>query len=404
MPAILSDVVVDLVAAAEKLRADGRLITSAEQQLGELETLFVTVTLLQAEIVHRLRDAFDADATGEACGRGMKAWLREELLLPGVDASRLLRLMHALRCYPLTEAALDTAEISLPHAIAIISALETLPPHLRATVEPHLVERAKEFPPEEIAGFVDELLHALGVDRLSEVRRERRHAQRGVDVHKTLHGTRSINGTLTPDVGDQLEKALALAGASTGPDDQRTPRQRAHDALGAIANAYLGTDGAPSFNGSPRSVIATMDLDTLENQLRDAWITLPDGGQISAATARRWACDAELIPVVLGANSEILDIGQADHEFTTAIRRAAYLRDDGRCAFPGCRGTVSELHHIVFRRHHGPTSLDNAAWLCTYHHWLAHEGRWTLQRQSVDGSYLWTGPHGQQKVRHPSTA
>jgi hypothetical protein len=334
----------------------------------------------------------------------MKAWLREELLLPGADASRLLRLMHALRCYPVTEAALDAAEISLPHAVAIISALETLPPHLRATVEPHLVERAKSHPPEEIAGFVDELLQALGVDRLSDVRRERRHAQRGVDVHKTLHGNRSLSGTLNPEVGEQLEKALRLAGQSAGPDDDRTPRQRAHDALGAIAAAYLGAEGAPSFNGSPRSVIVTMDLETLENQLLDRWITLPDGAQISADTARRLACDAEIIPVVLGSNGEVLDIGQANREFTVPIRRSAYVRDGGHCAFPGCKGQVSELHHIVFRRHGGATSLDNAAWLCSYHHYLVHEGGWTLERQAFDGSYLWTGPHGQQRIRHLSTA
>jgi len=64
---------------------------------------------------------------------------------------------------------------------------------------------------------------------------------------------------------------------------------------------------------------------------------------------------------------------------------------------------VSELHHIIFRRHRGATSLDNAAWLCTFHHWLVHEGRWTLQRQA-DNSYLWTGPHGQQRIRHLKTA
>ena len=404
MPAIVSDAVTDVVAAVGKLRADGRLVLSAEQMLGELETLFDTITSLQAEVVHRLRDAYDADATTEACGRGLKGWLREELLLPGADASRYLRLVHMLRCYPHTEAAFEAAQISLPHTNAIITALQTLPQHLRATVEPHLVERAKEFPPEEVAGFVDELLQALGIDRAGEIRRERRYAQRGVDVHKTLHGTRSLSGTLTPDVGEQLEKALALAGAPTGPDDQRTPRQRAHDALGAIATAYLGSDGTPSFTGAPRTAIVTIDLDTLEDQLRQAWLTLPDRATISADTARRLACDAGIIPVVLGSDGAVLDIGELTHEFTVATRRAAYIRDGGRCAFPGCRGPLAELHHITFRRHGGSGALDNAAWLCTYHHWLVHEGGWTLRRDPDDKSYLWTGPHGQQRVRKLSTA
>jgi len=143
-----------------------------------------------------------------------------------------------------------------------------------------------------------------------------------------------------------------------------------------------------------------MDLDTLEDQLRQAWIALPSGARISAATARRLACDAAIIPVVLGAPSEVLDIGQVDHEFTAAIRRAAWVRDGGRCAFPDCRNRPGELHHIRFRRHGGATSLANAAWVCPYHHWLAHEGGWTLHRQPTDGSYRWTGPNGQHRTRH----
>ena len=151
-------------------------------------------------------------------------------------------------------------------------------------------------------------------------------------------------------------------------------------------------------------MIITLDLETLENQLRHRWITLPDNTTISAATARRLACDAELIPVVLGTRSEILDVGEAGHEFSVRTRRAAYLRDQGRCAFPDCRGQITELHHIVFRRHHGPATLDNAAWLCDYHHWLVHEGHWTLTRDPVDKSYQWTGPHGQHRTRKLGTA
>jgi hypothetical protein len=213
-----------------------------------------------------------------------------------------------------------------------------------------------------------------------------------------------VAGTLTPDVGEQLEKALELAGEWCGAEDRRTFRQRQHDALGAIAAAYLAANGTPSFTGAPRTVIVTIDLDMLEGRLRQAWLTLPSGAVISAHTARRLACDAGIIPIVLGTNSEILDIGQAGHEFSVPTRRAAYHRDGGRCAFPDCRNPVSELHHITFRRRGGPGSLDNAAWLCAFHHMLVHEGHWTLRRQEHDGSYLWTGPYGHQRIRHLKTA
>ena len=229
-------------------------------------------------------------------------------------------------------------------------------------------------------------------------------AERGVDLHPTMDGMRSLTGTLTPEVGKELAEALARAGAPAGPDDDRSPRQRAHDALGVIAAAYLGDGGAPSFTGSPRTVIITIDLATLENELQDKWLRLPDGATISASTARRLACDAEIIPVVLGTNGEIVEVGQAGREFDVATRRAAYARDGGRCAFPDCRAPVVELHHIIWRSNRGSSCLDNAAWLCVFHHFLAHKGGWTLQRDPVDKSYLWTGPQGQQRRRHLSTA
>ena len=398
MPAVLSESVVDVVAAVEKLRADDGLITSGDQVLCDLEALLTSLTMTQAVVVRRLRAARELDATVELCGRSPKRWLVEEQMLTAPEAGRFVRFTHLLPAHPLTEAAFDDGQITMAHVAAILTALATLPPDLRDTVEPHLVERARFYPPEEIAGFLDELLDALGLDNPADVRRERRLAQRGVEMGHTLDGARSIAGTLTPNVGEQLQRALALASQPGGIEDLRTRSQRQHDALGEIAAHYLAHHHTPAFAGAPHTMLVRLDLDTLENELREAWITLPSGATISADTARRLACDAAIVPLVLGGASEPLDIGQADHEFTTAIRRLAYERDGGRCAFPDCANPVSQLHHIWFRRHGGPTSADNAAWVCHFHHWLIHEGHWTLRRQP-DRSYLWTGPLGQQRIR-----
>jgi len=216
VPAVLSQAVAEVVAAADKLRVDDPLITSPEQVLCELEALFDTVTMVQAVAVRRLRQARALDAAAQVCGRSTKGWLVEEALLAGAEAGRFNRLAQQLPFHPLTEAAFDTARIAIGHVAAILTALATLPPSVRETVEPHLIERATTHPPEEIAGFVDELLERLGVDKPSDVRRERRHAARRVDLGRTLDGTRSLIGTLTPDVGEQLERALALAGMPGG--------------------------------------------------------------------------------------------------------------------------------------------------------------------------------------------
>lgn len=83
------------------------------------------------------------------------------------------------------------------------------------------------------------------------------------------------------------------------------------------------------------------------------------------------------------------------------------LANIGRCAYPGCRRRVVDCHHIKWWSAGGKTTLDNAAWLCAFHHWLVHEGGWTLRR-NADGSYTWTSPMGINKTapppRHPQAA
>src|SRR3954464_2063153 len=403
MAAVMSAPVTDAAAAAGKLRGDDRLVIDTGQQLEEIEVLLDTITVLQSVVTDRVAEAAKVGASAEQYGRSPKRWLVEDVLMAGAEAARYVNLANWLVEFPLTRDAFAAARISAAHAAGICKALRWLPAEHREAVEAQLVDYAFTARPEDIAGFVEALLDALGLDKTADVRRERRYAERGLHPGHTSHGQRSLIGTLTPEIGEKLAKALAVAAAKAGKDDDRTYRQRQHDALGDLADAYLAHHHTPSFDGAPRTVIITMDLEMLEARLRDGWLTLPTGAQISAETARRLACDAQLVPVVLGRNGELLDIGQADHEFTAAQRRAAWVRDQGRCAFPGCCNPPAQLHHIIWRSRQGPTSVDNAAWLCHYHHRLTHEGGWTLQR-TPDGHYLWTGPHGQQRIRKVQAA
>lgn len=403
---MVSGPISDLVAAVDKVRADDRLVTDTGQQLEEIESLLDAITVLESAVTDRIAEATEVGATAEQCGRSPRRWLAEDVLMAGPEAARYVNLAKWLEDFPLTREAFRAARLSAAHANEICKAMRWLPREYWDQVEPELVNYAVTCRPEDIAGFVETLLDALGLDKHSDVRRERRYAERGVDIGLTSHGQRTVVGTLTPEVGEKVAKALAIAAAKAGEEDDRTLRQRQHDALGDLADAYLATAGAgePNCKGAPRTVIITMPLETLENKLREEWLSLPSGAQISPETARRLACDTGIVPVVLGSSSEILDIGKLDHEFTVAQRRAAWYRDGGKCAFPGCCNAPTQLHHIIWRRNKGPTSLDNAAWLCTYHHWLVHEGGWTLHRDPVDKSYVWTGPHGQQRIRKLGTA
>lgn len=72
------------------------------------------------------------------------------------------------------------------------------------------------------------------------------------------------------------------------------------------------------------------------------------------------ACDADIIPVLLGSEGQVLDIGRASRIFPPSIRKALTARDQG-CAFPDCTmpSPWCEAHHITYWSQGGPTSTDN---------------------------------------------
>ena len=132
-----------------------------------------------------------------------------------------------------------------------------------------------------------------------------------------------------------------------------------------------------------------MDLRWLQQAVGHA--TLDSGALVDPHTVRRLACDAEIVPIVLGPRSEPLDVGRLQRTVTDALRRALNLRDGG-CAFPSCsrRPRRCHAHHIRYWFHGGPTRLDNLVLLCRFHHQLIHAGHWTVEIR--DGLPWFTPP------------
>ncbi len=108
--------------------------------------------------------------------------------------------------------------------------------------------------------------------------------------------------------------------------------------------------------------------------------TLAFTGPVTAATIRKIACDADIIPALLGSQGRILDIGRTTRIFPPHLRKAITARDQG-CAFPGCTipAPWCEAHHITYWSRGGTTSADNGVLLCSHHHHLIHKEHWTIQ-------------------------
>jgi hypothetical protein len=93
---------------------------------------------------------------------------------------------------------------------------------------------------------------------------------------------------------------------------------------------------------------------TLESLLGgEAAAKLDTGDRISASEARRLACEAGIVPVVLGGRSEPLDVGRAKR-LHTGPQRVAWARG-------------------------GRTSVKDGVMLCPRHHTFAHDRRYRMQ-------------------------
>jgi hypothetical protein len=380
----------------------------------QVEVLYDLVALdnkVQALKAKWVQAAHESEATVTLCGLQTKRFLVEELLLEPGAAGRVMRLGRGLPYAVLTEQTLAAGDINDEHALLILKVLKHVKDDkLRVTVEEELVKLAREQPPFVVARAVDQILVLLGVEKSSQDAHERRFADRGVGLDETFGGTGSLNGTLTPLLREKLALYFASTAQKAGREDDRTQRQRQHDALEELVDFGLSDmPDLPPVHGERPRVVVHIQYELLARLVEEhsAVATLGSGIAISPATARRLACDAQILPVVLGTDSEVLDIGGLSRTPTSAITRATHLRDGGRCTFPGCGNTRLRQHHMRFWSQWHETSYDVMAWVCSFHHWLVHEGGWTMRREH-GRTYVWTSPIGTEvrtpPPRHPQAA
>ena len=152
-----------------------------------------------------------------------------------------------------------------------------------------------------------------------------------------------------------------------------------------VRRGVAAAEGIPAT--AKAALFVTVDLATLTGQAgpgRTRAGTIcggtATGTLVAPETVRRLACDADLIPAVLGTRGEVLDLGRRKRLFTSAQTRALWLRDGG-CTFPGCSipAQWADAHHLWHWADGGPTDLSWAALLCGRHHTVVHQRRYSGQ-------------------------
>jgi hypothetical protein len=287
---------------------------------------------------------------------------------------------------PETAKAVADAAISAEHVAVIQQALGGLKPHLechRPELESSLAAQARVFDPFALRLLAKRRLEFLDPDGAEA--RDTPPSRDRISFAADGDGW-DVQGWLGHESAAVLRTALSPLAeprpAEDGTPDPRTMAERDGDALVELARRSLAWGALPADGGELPHVNVTVPLEVLENRLGNGLLDFADGSMaaaVPAENARRLACDAQVVPIVLGGKGEPLDIGRATRVVSRWMRRALAQRDGG-CAFPGCVAAAQwcSAHHIRHWARGGVTALHNLVFLCTHHHMVIHKGEWEV--------------------------
>ena len=329
----------------------------------------------------------------------------------GEGKRRVLRAQALTGPLSRTRAALVQGRVSPGQADLIVAAVGDLPPgHLvRRRGERLMLTQAARLDATELARAGRHLVEVVdpdAADRRLEAALEREeraaHLDRFLWIREDRAGGLRIRGRGSAEDGARLTAALLPltrpAPARQSEVDEETgepcapardPRKsgaRCWDGLVALAQHALDTDRVPETHGTPARLLVTLDHHTLTEALHARGVgTTTDGTELPPGTLRRLACDAELVPAVLGTRSEVLDVGRLRRLVTPALWTALVLRDR-HCTFPDCTRppVMCHAHHLTHWADGGTTTLDNLALLCGHHHRVIHHSPWNIRHNPTD--------------------
>ncbi len=362
--------------------ATANLLRGLAQVASRLDALTATVLAHATQV--RVEETNGATTTA--------TWWADATHRTRATAHRDVKLAVALSRFTALAEALAQGRVNTEQAHAIARALGDLETDGPEELEPVVVEQAEKHLVDCADGFDAKHLKVLGRHVLTVVApapevgeaheaklledEERRAAEKtrltfASDGHGMVHGRFSIP-TLH---GAMLAKAIqALTWAKQDPAEVRQTRPTPVAAGQAFTELLerLDAKDLPTVGGVGATVVVTMTIDSLMGGLAAA--ALDTGEVISAGAARRLACEAGVIPMVLGGKSEVLDVGRR-RRFHTRAQRLAIAQRDKTCVVGGCDAPPSRchVHHVIPWSEGGGTSVKDGRLYCSAHHAMVHD-------------------------------
>jgi hypothetical protein len=387
---VLTDALAELNGLAGKCADAPTWPLSDDTLVGCLEAIHDITQALTATQLHLIREIDGRGLPVAQHASGTTVWLRERLRISIHTAKRLVDLARAVEERPALDAALAGGAVNAEQAAVVAAAVRDLPgdlgPELVDKAETVLIGQASQFEPAILRKAGQRILAHLAPEvadaaEAAALRRMEAQAWQSRGFQLTRHGDGRVRLTGWLDEAGAATVNAALDPLCAPRHDHHTPRtadQRRADALVAVCDLATRTERLPDNGGQRPHVVVTVPFDPVRQRLGSG--LLDTGGRLSPQQVRQLACDAQLIPAVLGGEGQVLDLGRSRRLITGPLRRALELRDRG-CAFPACDRPPRwcDGHHIRAWLDGGHTSLDNSVLLCGYHHRVVHDGHWAVR-------------------------
>lgn len=320
---------------------------------------------------------------------------------PGSDAAQDDRRARAGDVLPRFEDALARGEIDAAHVDAVAHALERLRDEHAAAAEfvsfgDDLLAHARTEAPDRFRRRCTDLARRVSRDhglRLLERQKRSATVRRWWDRNGMFH----LHAELDPEAGACVEAAL----------DAHLNTIRSVEASAEITFDRLRVESfvdvvsrSAAVDARSPEIVVLIDAATLRDGrfAADSVCETSSGVPLPPSTVGRLACEADLIPLVVGDDSVPLHHGRAVRLASRQQRRAirAMYRT---CAHPDCQVSIDRcrIHHVTWWEFGGRSDLENLLPLCSRHHHAVHEGGWSVAL-SDDRVTTWTDPSG--TVRH----
>ena len=223
--------------------------------------------------------------------------------------------------------------LNLGQAAAIITALNkvpnTVPVEEIQVAEEAMVEAARHLSPGDLHTLGQRVVDTLDTDG-PEPAEDAAYQREKLWLQRADHGIK-FGGFLAAENAELFQTAIdKLSKPHKTIDGELDPRPRDKRHADALVTILETAAGNPDATPGVPHLMVTIDFEDLKNATSQA---LGDfmfsGGTLSAAAVRRIACDAAILPIVLGSNSQALDVGTEQRFVNRAMRRALIKRDKG---------------------------------------------------------------------------